>query len=616
MDKKYTPIPFSKKIFPFVLTVLSSIFFLISLHTYTNLGIFLESDAVYSDRIFGIMLFVTVCLIVFLLYRETFESEKIFFAMVVAMGALSYFVATLRFIYLTAAVFLVLAILKSKLKKVAIILYIVALSYDFIYDTVLLILNNGYGFLPVFSFLLFHIAVLFIFVKGYYKNGEAFEYAKELTLEDVSSKALEDLHSEYKAGIISAEEYEERKSELTKEAVYESVDLFSSIPTFWAFNKGISFLEYLGDYKDSESRLEKAKTVLENYYKTSAARKKIAVRVLKIGAIVLSALALTLLLFFFAIRPLVSLATGNYKVFIKTYGVENFEIPGDPTVIKDKAFSGCDKLESVTIPDSVTEIGAYAFEDCYSLKDISISKYVTKIETTAFSFCSFNNFNIHADATSATRNVLINAANVNVYGDGDSAVSLGAFSGLTNVSKIVFGEGITTIYPSLFTNTYSAAQIYLPTTLEYISANSLEGVYISRLVVYAETTKSTSLLSAQVENLVVLGSGDSQISSYAFSSLRDLQTVTIGSGITSIGQYVFPTSANISWGGLDLYISKDLKTMSRQTFADPLSSSYSLIPLNTINYEGNAFAWANIENSIYVDSYASASMKYFATIDY
>ena len=116
MDKKYTPIPFSKKIFPFVLTVLSSIFFLISLHTYTNLGIFLESDAVYSDRIFGIMLFATVCLIVFLLYRETFESEKTFFAMVVAMGSMSYFVATLRFIYLTAAVFLVLAILKNKLK--------------------------------------------------------------------------------------------------------------------------------------------------------------------------------------------------------------------------------------------------------------------------------------------------------------------------------------------------------------------------------------------------------------------------------------------------------------------------------------------------------------------
>ncbi|MBQ1671678.1 MAG: leucine-rich repeat domain-containing protein [Treponema sp.] len=66
----------------------------------------------------------------------------------------------------------------------------------------------------------------------------------------------------------------------------------------------------------------------------------------------------------------------------------NVEIPDDVCKIADRAFEGCEKLESVKISDSVQEIGAYAFRNCCSLKEIKLPEALTEIAQHTFEQCS------------------------------------------------------------------------------------------------------------------------------------------------------------------------------------------------------------------------------------
>lgn len=60
-------------------------------------------------------------------------------------------------------------------------------------------------------------------------------------------------------------------------------------------------------------------------------------------------------------------------------------IPSCVTGIGNKAFFGCENLNSVTLPDSVAEIGDAAFYDCANLDRLTLPAGVTKIGESAFS---------------------------------------------------------------------------------------------------------------------------------------------------------------------------------------------------------------------------------------
>ena len=78
--------------------------------------------------------------------------------------------------------------------------------------------------------------------------------------------------------------------------------------------------------------------------------------------------------------------------------IGSYSIPNGVVSIGDYAFEGCKGLSDITIPDSVTSIGYYAFEDCSGLKNITIPKNVTSIGEYAFSL-SGEGFSIIINAT-------------------------------------------------------------------------------------------------------------------------------------------------------------------------------------------------------------------------
>ncbi len=78
-----------------------------------------------------------------------------------------------------------------------------------------------------------------------------------------------------------------------------------------------------------------------------------------------------------------------------------YEIPDNVTSICEKAFAGCEDLETVTLPDDVTSIGDEAFRGCGGLISVTIPASVTSIGNSAFVECSsLTTVNIPATVTS------------------------------------------------------------------------------------------------------------------------------------------------------------------------------------------------------------------------
>ncbi|MBQ9703858.1 MAG: leucine-rich repeat protein [Clostridia bacterium] len=305
--------------------------------------------------------------------------------------------------------------------------------------------------------------------------------------------------------------------------------------------------------------------------------------------IIICSVILGILIFFFAIRPLVSLATGNYRVYINTYKIKNFEVPDGTTEIKDGAFLYCSSLKTITIPKSVTKIHEYAFEGC-----------------------RFESFNIHADATCATEKVQFSTNTLRVFGDGDSKVQMRAFNGLSSCANIIFEEGVSKIDIDLFDEIRYVEKIQLPSTLKELSGLAFSGVNIGigKLIVHADATAATKQLACKVNNLIITGDGDSTVKTNAFQSLSYLETITIGKGVKDVGSFIVPPSTLLPMGGLTVYVSKDVKDFSRNAFSDPSAYTSQSVHISRVYYEGNFYDWEAVYNHDYVGRYENTTFNY------
>ncbi|MBR6029786.1 MAG: leucine-rich repeat domain-containing protein [Clostridia bacterium] len=78
----------------------------------------------------------------------------------------------------------------------------------------------------------------------------------------------------------------------------------------------------------------------------------------------------------------------NYHNHFDDDGVKSVTIGSSVTIIADKAFKGCELLESLTLSEGLETIGSEAFMNCKKLAEISIPASVTYIGNNVFDNCS------------------------------------------------------------------------------------------------------------------------------------------------------------------------------------------------------------------------------------
>ena len=202
------------------------------------------------------------------------------------------------------------------------------------------------------------------------------------------------------------------------------------------------------------------------------------------------------------------------------------------TSIGNGAFLGCSGLISVSIPNSVTSIGGASFMNCSNLTSITIPSSVTSIGNKAFINCS--------GLTSIT------------ISNGVKSIGESAFCGCSGLTSITIPNSVTSIGGLAF-------EVCSGLTSIIVSSGNTK--YDSRNNCNALIETSSNTLIRGCKNTIIPSSVTS-IGNCAFSSCRDLTSITIPSSVTSIGSDAFIRCSGLT----SVTISNGVKRIGHSAF--------------------------------------------------
>lgn len=176
-------------------------------------------------------------------------------------------------------------------------------------------------------------------------------------------------------------------------------------------------------------------------------------------------------------------------------------------VITTGLFADCTNLKSVELPSTATAIERDAFARCPQLTEITIPASVTSVLPSA--------------SCEALRSIKVSAAN-------DS---------YSSHEGVLFNSSMTEIvwFPEGKDDTFS-----LPSTITSIAVNAFKGTAITGLVIPASvTTIERGAFAGSVLGSIVLPDAMTNVSESMFQNCGSLRSVTLGSGVSYVGNYVF-----------------------------------------------------------------------------
>ncbi len=205
-----------------------------------------------------------------------------------------------------------------------------------------------------------------------------------------------------------------------------------------------------------------------------------------------------------------SLQTIGTQAFLECAALNSVKL-GGTTVIGEKPFNSCRKLESVTDGDNVESIGEAAFGGCIELKGFVLSDSVKTVGASAFSGCA-------------------------------AFESVTTGSGLEKIGKDAFAN------TKLYTDNMEGGIIYADKWVigcdpDITSVSSLK----TGIVGFADNSMFGSKITSMAFPATVKYIGD-----YAFSQCGSLTSIGIGNGVLRIGRYAFARNKILGRGTINL----------------------------------------------------------------
>ena len=269
---------------------------------------------------------------------------------------------------------------------------------------------------------------------------------------------------------------------------------------------------------------------------------------------------------------------GDY-LFDCCYNVESISLPEGLTKIGEDALNFFSIIENITIPSSVTSIGTSAFSNCHSLKSIAIPDGVTSIESGTFFQC--------ADLESV------------VIPKSVTSIGENAFYYCTSLTDVYYYGSEAD--RSNMTISSSGNKWLTDAAWYYESGQCGDNVY------YGCTYGSD--LGENYKNLFINGTGDMYSWDNAdnkspFNGDVYINNVTIGDGVTGIGDYAFTGCTNLSRAA----IPKSVNAIGEGAFASAYVQEI-VIPDGVETLEENVFSGCTNLNQLYIPSSVTTIKK-------
>lgn len=295
--------------------------------------------------------------------------------------------------------------------------------------------------------------------------------------------------------------------------------------------------------------------------------------------------------------------------------VVSANLPDTLTSIGKYAFDYAEKLESVNIPDKVTSIGDWAFGYCRALKEIVIPDSVATLGDYMFYKCtSLETAKLPSDITAINDGMFENCYSLKYinWERGITTIGETAFAGCTSLNYVVIPESVTSIGAGAFRECEWLYTMMIPASVTEIGAGAFDVCPYVQIFGYedsaAETYATANGHTFNVIEIPVIAEGElangltwtvyedgklsisgkgampdftEDTSAPWFEYRRNITTVVIDAGVTSIGDYAFFRCIGIE----NVFIPNTVKSIGEWAFTYCSEITAIALP-NSINAIG------------------------------
>ncbi len=245
------------------------------------------------------------------------------------------------------------------------------------------------------------------------------------------------------------------------------------------------------------------------------------------------------------------------SVFQNRSSVISVIIPNSVTTIGADVFSDDPNLTSVSFPTNVTNIGDGEFLDCFSLTNFTIPDSVTSIGYEAFAWAGLtsltlpnvNSIGESAFVDSTLTNITIGVGVTNagipyLLPETMSESSVATISVATNnpqfssLGGVLFDKNQTTL---LVVPPHLAGPYTIPASVVDIGGNAFANVITLTNIAIPDTVTNLEPYAFANQNVhsISIGQGITSIGNHVFYQNQTLVSITLPNSVTSIGDYAF-----------------------------------------------------------------------------